>query len=61
MLNWDDLYLEKAEEINYLTDRIQPYMLLKMPDKKIPRYVPSYPIYAKWEEDDLSQTWESDI
>lgn len=58
MLNWDDLYLEKFEEIDYLSDRIQPYMLIKMPDKTIPRYVPSYPIYSKWEDDDLSQTWE---
>lgn len=61
MLNWDDLYHEYYENIDYLTDRIMPYVLLKMPDKRIPHFVPERPVYAKWEDDDLNQSWEGGL
>lgn len=45
-------------EIDYLTNRIQPFMLIKMPDKVVPQFVPGETIYNTWEDLDLSKTWE---
>lgn len=61
MLNWDELYHESYETIDYLSDRIQPFMLLKMPDKRIPHFVPERPVYSRWMDEDLTESWEGGL
>ena len=58
MLYWGDLYTVEEKSINYLTDRIQPFMLIKMPDKVVPIYTPGQTIYNRWDDFDLTKTWE---
>lgn len=33
MTNWNDLYVTHTNEMDFVSQYIKPYMLLKMPDK----------------------------
>ena len=47
MLYWSDLYIESETDIDYLTNRIQPFVLFKLPDKTIPNQTPDGTIYQE--------------
>lgn len=53
--------IQKTKKVDFLNDRIQPFILFKMPDKTERTVIPERHIYSTWDNDDLTKTWEEDL